>query len=78
MAEKPENKFKDTLNLPTTDFPIRSNAGVDDPAMIEGWIKEDLCNKACAQNNGFESSFCMMARVIQMGIFILAMPIIKH
>ena len=29
--------FKDTLNLPHTDFPIRANAKVDDPAMIERW-----------------------------------------
>ena len=34
--------FKDTLNLPNTDFPIRSNPKVDDPAMVARWEKEDL------------------------------------
>ena len=39
-----ENKvsFKDTLNLPRTDFPIRANAKIDDPAMIARWEKEEL------------------------------------
>ena len=27
--------FKDTLNLPTTGFPIRPNAKQDDPEMID-------------------------------------------
>lgn len=44
--------FKDTLNLPTTEFPIRPNAKVDDPAMIERWEKEDLFKKSFECNNG--------------------------
>lgn len=52
MAEHtntPENKvsFKDTLNLPTTDFPIRANSKEDDPALVARWAKEGL----------YESSF---------------------
>lgn len=34
--------FKDTLNLPRTDFPIRSNPLVEDPKILERWQKEDL------------------------------------
>lgn len=37
--------FKDTLNLPRTEFPIRPNALVDDPLMIERWEKEQLYAK---------------------------------
>jgi isoleucyl-tRNA synthetase len=44
--------FKDTLNLPTTEFPIRPNAKVDDPAMIERWEKEDLFKKSFECNDG--------------------------
>ncbi len=52
MAQEESKKsFKDTLTLPHTDFPIRSNPTVDDPLMLERWKKEDLyrasfdCNK---------------------------------
>jgi isoleucyl-tRNA synthetase len=44
--------FKDTLNLPQTDFPIRANAAIDDPKIIERWAKEDLYQKAFEQNKG--------------------------
>ncbi|MDP3888995.1 MAG: isoleucine--tRNA ligase, partial [bacterium] len=54
MAEKEEKKisFKDTLNLPQTEFPIRPQAKTDDPALIERWQKDDLYKKTFAQNNG--------------------------
>src|SRR3972149_11955205 len=54
MAEKPDNKvsFKDTLNLPRTDFPIRSNAIEDDPAMIKRWQKEHLYEKTFFAHEG--------------------------
>lgn len=38
--------FKDTLNLPKTDFPIRSNPKIDDSAMIIRWEQEDLYTKS--------------------------------
>lgn len=44
--------FKDTLNLPRTDFPIRSNPQVDDPAMIERWKNEDIYNKTFEAHQG--------------------------
>lgn len=44
--------FKDTLNLPHTEFPIRPNAKVDDPALLERWQKEDLYTKAFEHNKG--------------------------
>ena len=34
--------FKDTLNLPRTDFPIRPNAAIDDPALIVRWENEQI------------------------------------
>lgn len=58
MAENIEKdgqvSFKDTLNLPTTDFPIRPNAKEDDPKMIERWEKEDLYRKTFDLNRGQE------------------------
>ena len=46
--------FKDTLNLPKTDFPIRANAKVDDPAMIQRWEKEDIFTKTFYAHQGSE------------------------
>ncbi|MGZ6255219.1 MAG: isoleucine--tRNA ligase [Candidatus Chromulinivorax sp.] len=44
--------YKDTLNLPTTDFPIRAQAHIVDPAMLERWQKEQLYDKAYLHNKG--------------------------
>ncbi len=56
MADKQESSgsksFKDTLNLPRTDFPIRPQASVDDPAMIIRWEKEGLYEAAFTCNQG--------------------------
>jgi len=59
MSEKDSNKtgavsYKDTLNLPRTDFPIRSNPKVDDKAMLERWDKEDLSKKSFEAHKGKE------------------------
>jgi isoleucyl-tRNA synthetase len=56
MADNAETKqqvsFKDTLNLPHTDFPIRVNTKEEDPAMIERWIKEKLFEHSFTHNEG--------------------------
>lgn len=46
--------FKDTLNLPTTDFPLRANAAVNDPLMIDRWQREDLYGAAYTAHAGAE------------------------
>ncbi|MGB8367510.1 MAG: isoleucine--tRNA ligase, partial [Candidatus Babeliales bacterium] len=52
----PEKKvsFKDTLNLPRTDFPIRANPKKNDPEMIKRWEKENLFEKTFYLNKGNE------------------------
>ncbi len=52
----PEKKisFKDTLNLPRTDFPIRANPKKDDPEMVKRWEKENLFEKTFYLNKGNE------------------------
>jgi isoleucyl-tRNA synthetase len=55
MAQDREEKnFKDTLNLPRTEFPIRPNAAVDDPAMLARWEKEQLFERSFYHNEGKE------------------------
>lgn len=49
--ESPHKKsFKDTLNLPTTDFPIRSNPTKEDPLMLQRWHEENLSYKTFIHN----------------------------
>jgi isoleucyl-tRNA synthetase len=56
MAEQKPVKmsFKETLNLPRTDFPIRANATIDDPHMLERWQQEGLYTKSFYANEGQE------------------------
>ncbi len=44
--------FKDTLNLPKTDFPIRPNAAVEDAQLLQRWSQEKLSEKAFTHNSG--------------------------
>lgn len=44
--------FKDTLNLPRTDFPIRPQAAIDDPLMLARWEKERLYTRSFYKHEG--------------------------
>ena len=50
--DESKKSFKDTLNLPHTDFPIRANAVVDDPLMLERWQKENMYHTSFELNSG--------------------------
>jgi len=56
MAEDKKDtiSFKDTLNLPKTEFPIRSNHKELDAQMLKRWCEQDLCGKAFTHNAGAE------------------------
>ncbi|HLW73225.1 MAG TPA: isoleucine--tRNA ligase [Candidatus Babeliales bacterium] len=56
MAEENNQKksFKDTLNLPHTDFPIRPNHKEDDEKMLKRWESENLFKRSCDKNKGEE------------------------
>ena len=57
VADRPadkQNKFKDTLNLPHTDFPIRPQSAVEDPLVLKEWEKENLYKKTFEKNHGKE------------------------
>ena len=40
MQEKPN--YKETLNLPRTEFPMRANLAQREPELLERWYKRDL------------------------------------
>ncbi len=44
--KQPTVDFKDTLNLPRTDFPIRSNPSIEDPEIVQRWERDQLYEKA--------------------------------
>src|SRR5690242_20671416 len=59
MAEKDQTNdqgvsFKDTLNLPRTDFPIRPNHAIDDKEVLERWQQQNLYEKAFEAHRGKE------------------------
>ncbi len=46
--------YKETLNLPRTDFPIHANPAHEDPLIIKRWNDEQLYAKAFVHNQGAE------------------------
>ncbi len=44
--------YKDTLNLPHTDFPMKANLSQHEPSMLEKWQKLDVYRKISARNQG--------------------------
>ncbi len=55
LSKEEKGIFKDTLNLPRTDFPIRAQAALEDNLMIERWDREQLFEKAFLKNKGQKS-----------------------
>lgn len=44
--------YKDTLNLPTTDFPMRGNLPQREPNMLQFWQEIDIYNQLLMRNQG--------------------------
>lgn len=44
--------YKHTLNLPTTDFPIRAQPAIEDSAMIERWERQNLFRASYEAHSG--------------------------
>ena len=44
--------YKDTLNLPRTDFPMRANLAAREPAMLKDWYARDLYQKIRDKSKG--------------------------
>lgn len=60
MSDTPKNvSYKDTLNLPRTDFPIRPNHKEDDPKLLARWQTENLYHTTYVQNEGREKFIFM-------------------
>src|SRR5882672_2984632 len=46
--------YKDTLNLPRTDFPMKANLAVREPEMLKTWEEADLYNQIQKSRGGRE------------------------
>ena len=44
--------YKDTLNLPVTEFPMRANLPNKEPDTLERWNSEQLYKKMLKKNEG--------------------------
>jgi isoleucyl-tRNA synthetase len=44
--------YKDTLNLPHTEFPMKANLAQREPAILESWQKLDLYQRIAKKNSG--------------------------
>ena len=79
MADSNNQKksFKDTLNLPHTNFPIRSNHKEDDPRLIERWATENINTRALICIKDKKNLFFTMDHLMLMDTLILGMRIIK-
>ena len=58
-SEQPKKSFKDTLNLPRTDFSIRANAKEKEPAILKKWQDEEIYKKAVAHNKESKNTFVL-------------------
>ena len=42
MSESKDKKYKDTLNLPSTGFPMKANLANREPELLKAWQDMDL------------------------------------
>lgn len=47
-----KNGYAESLNLPKTDFPLRSQFSITDPAMLQRWQEENLSQKTFDVHHG--------------------------
>ncbi len=73
-----QEKLKGTLNLPTTNFPIRPQAAVDDPRFLHDGNKKGSIVERLSSITAKRSIFCMMVLRMPTAIFIWGMLTTKY
>jgi Isoleucyl-tRNA synthetase len=53
--------YKDTINLPKTDFPMKANLSEKEPEILKRW--EGLYEKLRAQRKGNNFLYCTMGHL---------------
>ena len=54
MNSKIENKYKDTLNLPKTSFPMKANLSQREPNRLKKWVDDDVYTQIRKKFSGRE------------------------
>ncbi len=54
MNNSEQKSFKDSLNLPKTDFSIRADSKIKEPTLLKKWSDINLNNKTFTKNEGFK------------------------
>ena len=57
--------YKDTLNLPSTEFPMKANLAQREPAMLQNWQKLDLYKRMPKKTAASPNSYYTMAHPMQ-------------
>lgn len=52
MNEELANKYKSTVSLPQTDFPMKANLSLAEPARIQSWADQQIYQKMWKKNQG--------------------------
>ena len=63
-------EYKDTLNLPKTDFPMKANLPNKEPNILKTWAEKSVFEQALNQSSDNKSIYSMMALPMQMVTFI--------
>ena len=69
--------YKETLNLPQTDFPMKANLAQREPEMLKKWEEMGIYKKIRETAKGKNPIFCMTALPTPTAIFIWAQRSIK-
>jgi len=70
--------YKDTLNLPQTDFPMKANLSQREPEMLKAWDERQTYRKVQERNRERPFIFFTTARHMQTGTYTWAMPSIRY
>jgi len=62
--------YKDTLNLPSTDFPMKANLPNREPEILKHWDSIKLYEEIRKKAKVLKNLFYMMVLHMQMGIYI--------
>src|SRR5690348_14538652 len=52
MDDELAARYKDTVELPVTDFPMKANLPQTEPIRIQKWLSEKIYQKMVAKNRG--------------------------
>ena len=62
-------EYKDTLNLPKTDFPMKANLPNREPDILKSWAQHSIFQKALDQSKNQKNIYFMMDHHMPMAIY---------